>query len=430
MPFRILAAIVDRCERAIERRRAPKRKAMAEAAGLQEVSIGADGSVSCREGDLTIAISPGRQRRAHIVSVRGLAPGLRIERAGLASRLREARGSRNVEIGDPAFDAVVTLGLPSSDLLSLFDQETRARVRAVLDAGYAVRIASGELAARLVRPAWRRDDAMAATVRALVALAHRLEAPADAAARLGRMATGDPLGAVRSRALFTLIGLAPQDPRTRDVLRVGTLDPEPGIRLQAACSLGEEGAAVLQALAVHPQVDDVSAARAIDALGASFALADARPVLARAADAGCVRTAVAALSVIGRGGGAEVPGVADVLARTEGLIAVAAVRALAAIGGPSVEAPLVAALCAPQPAVAAAAAAALATCGGVASVPELKAAEARGGDVRRAARSAIAAIQSRLTGASPGQVSLSGGDAGQVSVVDSADGRVSLRSEE
>jgi HEAT repeat protein len=183
---------------------------------------------------------------------------------------------------------------------------------------------------------------------------------------------------------------------------------------------------VLQALAADPEVDDAIAAAAIDALGARFALADARAVLPRAIGAGRVRTAVAALSVVGRGGGAEVPGLADVLSRTEGLIAVAAVRALAAIGGPSVEAPLVAALRGPQPLVAAAAAAALASCGGVASVPELKAAEARGGDIRRAAREAIAAIQSRLTGASPGQVSLASGG-GEVSVVDSADGRVSLK---
>jgi hypothetical protein len=42
----------------------------------------------------------------------------------------------------------------------------------------------------------------------------------------------------------------------------------------------------------------------------------------------------------------------------------------------------------------------------------------------------LVAIQLRLTGATPGQVSLASGDTGQVSVVDSTDGRVSLETDE
>jgi hypothetical protein len=44
------------------------------------------------------------------------------------------------------------------------------------------------------------------------------------------------------------------------------------------------------------------------------------------------------------------------------------------------------------------------------------------GDLRRAGRQAVAAIQSRLLGASPGQLSLAAGAAGQLSLAD-ADGR-------
>ena len=427
---RILEAVFRPLVRAVERRRAPRRLALAQAAGLQSPWVDAYGSVIATDGALTITISSGGKGRASIVAVRGLAPELGIARAGLGSRLMAPLSAGDVEVGDPVFDAAVVLGLGSPGLLCLFDASTRAQVRAVFDAGLDVRITDGELVARLVRPAWRRGDAVVRAVRRLVDLAHRLEEPTDAAVRLARMATGEPFGSVRRRALRTLVELAPQDPATRDVLRACIRDPEPGIRLDAAWSLAEEGAPVLQALAADPEVDDAIAAEAIDALGAGFALADARAVLTRALGAGRVRSAVAALSVLGRGGGAEVPGVADVLARTEGPIAVAAAGALAVIGGPSVEAPLVAALRVPDPTVAAAAAAALATCGGVASVPELKAAETRGGDVRRAARTAIAAIQSRLTGASPGQVSLATGDAGQVSVVDAADGRLSLKTGE
>jgi hypothetical protein len=49
------------------------------------------------------------------------------------------------------------------------------------------------------------------------------------------------------------------------------------------------------------------------------------------------------------------------------------------------------------------------------------------GALRRAVRQAIAEIQSRVTGASPGQLSLAAGDAGQVSLVgEDQRGQVSL----
>jgi hypothetical protein len=425
----ILDAVFRPLARAVDVRRAPRRMALAQAAGLADPTVDGYGSVIARDGALTIVISSGGNRRAHIVSVNGLAPELRIARAGRGSRQRDTPSAGGVEVGDPELDPAVVLWLGSPGLLSLFDAETRARVRAEFAGTYDLRIAYGELVARLVRPAWGRGDALETTVRSLVTLAHRLEAPAEPAVRLGRMATGDPLGGVRYRALLTLIQLFPQAPGTRDFLRVALLDPEAAVRLHAAKAVGEEGKGTLRALAVDPRVDDAVAAEAIDVLGASFALADARAVAASAVGAGRVRTAVAAFSVVGRGGSGEVPGVADLLSRTDGLVAVAAVRALAAIGGPSVEVPLVAALRAPEAVVAAAAAGALVTCGGVASVPDLKTAEGRGGDVRRAARQAIAAIQARLTGASPGQVSLASAG-GEMSVADSADGRVSFRSED
>ncbi len=46
--------------------------------------------------------------------------------------------------------------------------------------------------------------------------------------------------------------------------------------------------------------------------------------------------------------------------------------------------------------------------------------------LRSAARQAIAEIQSRLSGAEPGQLSLAGGEAGQLSLSENEAGRVSL----
>jgi HEAT repeat protein len=109
-------------------------------------------------------------------------------------------------------------------------------------------------------------------------------------------------------------------------------------------------------------------------------------------------------------------------------IALAAIAALGEISSPAAEAPLVAALTSAVPGVTAAAARSLGQAGTARAVPALRDAEERGGDIRRAARETVALIQSRLTGATPGQVSLAGGEAGQVSVVETADGRVSLDS--
>jgi hypothetical protein len=58
----------------------------------------------------------------------------------------------------------------------------------------------------------------------------------------------------------------------------------------------------------------------------------------------------------------------------------------------------------------------------------LKEIEARHRDeaTRRAAREAVAAIQARLAGASPGQLSLAAADAGALSVADDETGRLTL----
>jgi len=61
----------------------------------------------------------------------------------------------------------------------------------------------------------------------------------------------------------------------------------------------------------------------------------------------------------------------------------------------------------------------------------LKEAEARaaGSAFSRAARQAIAEIQARLPGASPGQLSMASGEAGSLSLVEDERGRLSLPSD-
>jgi hypothetical protein len=79
-----------------------------------------------------------------------------------------------------------------------------------------------------------------------------------------------------------------------------------------------------------------------------------------------------------------------------------------------------------DPPVSVAAAQALGRVGTVAAVVPLREAAEQGGDLRRAARQAIAEIQARLAGAEPGQLSLAGGEAGALSLADGEPGRLTL----
>jgi HEAT repeat protein len=112
----------------------------------------------------------------------------------------------------------------------------------------------------------------------------------------------------------------------------------------------------------------------------------------------------------------------------KGDLAVAAAEALGATGSPAAEAPLLAALERDIPDLRVAAARALGRVGTAAAVVPLKDAEGRAGDsaFSRAARQAIAEIQARLPGASPGQLSIASGESGTLSLVDDERGRLSL----
>jgi hypothetical protein len=408
------------------------RRQVAEAADLRDLRVEPQGTVTGRDGALTVSFSASQRRSAsHEVAVRGLFLGLAIERAGLGSRFWETVGVRDVEVGDPAFDADLTLrAIPRLPAFALLDAETRALIRSVFLTGEGAALSSGVLSAQFVKHFGGPQLFTVETVRALLALGHRLRAPAEPEARLAAIAAGDPLSGVRAKALATLVEEAPQRPETRAALLAGTRDAVPAIRLQAARALGSAGEPALHALASDASIEDAVSAGAITALGPRFDRVQARSILSRAVRVGRLETAIATVRVLATDGAAEVPAIAEVLALTHGSIAVAAAEALGAIGASSGEAALIEALRRHEPSVAAAAAHALGRCGTAASVPDLKDAEGRRDDVSRAARTAVAAIRSRLVGASPGQVSLAGGGAGQLSVADAADGRVSLEADE
>jgi HEAT repeat protein len=160
--------------------------------------------------------------------------------------------------------------------------------------------------------------------------------------------------------------------------------------------LGSDGAGVVEGVGT----DDSCAARAIASLGERMPADRVEAALRRAL------------------GGAGRPQTAQ-----------ACLEALALLGRAEAEGLILLALRSEDDAVARAAARAIGKVGTVAAVAALREAAEGGGEMRRAARQAIAEIQGRLTGAEPGQLSLAGGEAGALSLADGEPGRLSLAEE-
>jgi HEAT repeat protein len=173
---------------------------------------------------------------------------------------------------------------------------------------------------------------------------------------------------------------------------------------------------------------DVWQAAAIAALGQNMTLERAKATLEFALRGKRPETARACAEALGECGPAAVEPLVEALAVRTGLVATAAARSLGALGTPAAETPLIRALNGDAPGLRVAAAEALGRSGTVAAVLPLKSVAERSGDrnLRRAARQAVAEIQARLPGASPGQLSLSATEAGQLSLADSEAGQLSF----
>jgi hypothetical protein len=423
-----------------ERARMEARSRVAAACGLTRIGRLHDWSVAGVHGALRIRMETAREARqaSMRVVIDGIVRNVQIVPAGRGGTADLVFGDRDVEVGDPFFDAELLLQGPAAAVRGLFSAFARERARSVFAMDARVRIGGGTLTAEFADPAqvpapaeWQLKE--------LLALAHSLEPGATDVARLAEIGLRDPQPAVRAMALETLAKEAPESPRTRDVLRQAMRDASPAIRLQAARATGDEGRPTLHALAADPTIDDGTSAGAVVALGGYLTFARATPLLDRAVVDGRAQTACALLKVMGRGGLAEAQVIASVLARVNGTdaagepsanaaIAQAALESLLDTRVPLAEGPFLAALASPSPEIVLAATRGLERVGTVRAVPSLRDVEARGGDLARGARMAIGAIKSRLTGATPGQVSLASGT-GELSVVESPDGRVTLGDE-
>lgn len=348
---------------------------------------------------------------------------IEIRAESLVTRTMPGWRRRDVEFGDPDFDELVYARGSELLLTALLDHTTRPLVFGLVNRGG--RVAGGIL--RLSDPDVRAGD-VPGTVQDLLETVAHLDRPADLVERLCAIARRDPQPGARLHALSLLTGRMADDPRVRVVCRELLDAPEEELRLAAATFMGEEGRASLLAIARNVPGDNPNAVRAIRVLGRRLAGDEAGDILdaARRADCrGVVLAAIDALALIGDGAALRRLPMVRTLGDAE--LAVGVVTALGRSGNPAAEGRLISALDDERPSVIRAAVEALGRVGTVAAIPWLRRL-AEGGEhsLRGPARQAMAAIQSRLPGASPGQLSIATGEEGQLSMADDRGGRVAL----
>jgi hypothetical protein len=380
-----------------------------------------------RPATTTLTVDGCAGALAHVVELRAEAEVTAAERDAV----------KELELGDRSFDDNVFVRGSRPALVAQLDPETRQRVVEFVASGG--RIAAG--VATIERKGYL-DPLSPSDVTWLsrrlaqtLAVATGLLRPRDLVATLCRRFREEPARRVRLLLLDLLANLLADDARARQTLREGLVSSDLDLRLRAAIALGEEGRDALLDIAGRSAEDDHCAAQAVDALRRRLSLERTIAILDEALPQRHYHTAQAAIAALGRiGGSAAIERLAPVLFDLSASLGLAAAAALAATFDQTAEEPLLAALAHAQPALRVALANALAAVGTGQAVPALRAFLEDGDanpELARAARQAIAEIQARLTGASPGQVSLAEGQAGQISLTEGgASGQVSLSTED
>jgi hypothetical protein len=314
--------------------------------------------------------------------------------------------AQEFEVGDPGFDEVAYVQGPPVLLRALLDHPTRLALRRLLAGTVDDSVSQrtfptsatlrGELRFSFGEEDWLFiKEGLPLALRGILDLARRLVPPDDVAGRLAQNAREDPLDRVRVRNLEVLHQAYPRHEVTARALRQGCQDASEAVRLFAAIALGAEARDLVRRLAAEAE-DDSCSARAIAALGAELPPAEALRLLRGALEDRRLATAEACVDRLGGQEGEEsARSLTLVLEQEKGSLAVAAARALGAVG--TVEAVL----------------------------PLQEAGARAGGDLGQAARQAVAAIQSRLRGAERGQLTVATVEGGTVALA-SEGGQVSL----
>ncbi len=376
--------------------------------------------VSGRSGDLRVRLEGYRQgKHAHgtKIVVAGLghgAGGLSLRREGLGTAIEKRFiGEREIEIGDPSFDAEYYVQGQAPLALAVLEPETRRRLAGLLRGTVVVgpgkgvevdaSLTDGILEVRVKESGWSGNrERIPEVLAGVLEVARGLVAPKDPAGRIAANVGREPEAGARLQGLLMLSREFPGHPATRKALLAAREDASEEVRLRAGMALGDEGRETLVDLVTRTGTGDACAARAIAALGASLPEGLAEATLRRAlGGAGRPQTAQACLEALAQLGRSEAGGL------------------------------MIEALGSPDPQVKTAAARALGRAGTVAAVGALREAMPPHGELLRSVgRQAIAEIQARLAGAEPGQLSLAGGEAGALSLADGEPGRLTLSDDE
>jgi HEAT repeat protein len=319
----------------------------------------------------------------------------------------------DVLTGDTAFDDMVEVRGEPSILLALLDREIRQRV------GELVRFDGVLKAGQLMSwaPMTYSPGEVAGPLRLSLWLARELSSPGGGVCeRLARNAKTDPHSGVRLWNLLQLHEQFPETKSAREASQEDLKDPSPWVRLAAARFLKAEGLQVLEHLARDRVVPESAAAEAVALLAARYPAAQAGPLLLTALKTHSGEARRQAVEELGRIRYVPARGALIVLLDTaDPQTASTAAAALAGIGEATAEGPLLKAMESDARELRLASARALGTVGTAASVePLLAFLGSRGLDAetRQAIRDAVAAIQSRLSGAGAGQLSLAATPAG------------------
>jgi hypothetical protein len=307
-------------------------------------------------------------------------------------------GAQEYRIGDTAFDDAFYVGGAPAEVHALLDAETRRDLVALAEYGQ-IRTVPGEIQLQLPCDGSELSTTLPRALNLLLRCTRRLTSQHTLLYRLIGNVQHDPEPGARLASLLVLVREFRSEASLPETLRRACGDASPRIRLHAATALGGEGQPVLVELA-ESAADDVCAARAIEALGDQLPVERVIAILKQALRYNLRDTAQASMKAWSAFGpspdGAESL-LLEVLERDDVDLRIAAARALGHVAA-------------------------------VSAVLPLQEAAARVGTPGfiSATRQAVAQIQSRLQGASTGQLSITAADAGQLSVADSAEGRVSL----
>jgi hypothetical protein len=380
--------------------------------------VGMPRHVSGRKDGLDVRIGSYQHGKSSsgtciVVGKLGGVAALAIRAESIGTAILKSLGTPEVEVGDAAFDGRFLIEGPAPVALAVLDVATRKKVWSALGGQTAVHGTSGDVSITAeatlsqgqltfkIPQYWgiQLGARLPGLLRTILDVAAALAAPRDVPRALAENALRDPLWSVRLTNLNTLAREFKGHAETVRALRAACEDPSEDVRLSAASTLGPEGDATLLKLAFE-QAPDAIAARAVLALGQRLPIDRAVQHVGDAITSARVETAWACLEALSRHApeadlATAEPPLLRALEHEEERLRVAAARALGRVG-------TVAAV-----------------------LPLQEAAQRFGGELRSASRQAIATIQSRTAGATPGQLSVVEGEAGHLTLARQTGGEVS-----